>query len=220
MYQSFTPSFIDASNFYTNNLYNLSMILGITIGFPHWNKWNSTSPLELLLLGAFRYIGHKWTFDDLEESTLISAEVHRNVLHKFLDVGSHILYPIYVSIPLTSEELEIYTKEFALAGFNGCIRSTDATHVAIEKCAYRLHNNHLGSKQHLTNGTFNLTINHHHHILSTTIGMPGRWNDKTVELFDEFVSGVYEGEFINIFISYTIYLNANGLIFLFIILIF
>ncbi len=81
MYQSFTPSFIDASNFYTKNLYNLSMILGITIGFPHWNKWNSTSPLELLLLGALSYIGHGWTFDDLEESTLISAEVHRNLLH-------------------------------------------------------------------------------------------------------------------------------------------
>jgi hypothetical protein len=107
--------------------------------FPHWNKWNSSSPLELLLLGAFHYIGRP-----------------------------------------------------------RCIGSTDATHIAIEKCACRLHNNHLGSKQHLTTRTFNLTVNHRCRILSTTIGMPGRWNDKTVVLFDEFVSGIYEGESIDI----------------------
>jgi hypothetical protein len=141
-------------------------------------------------------------FDDLEESTLISAEVHHNFLHQFLDIGSNVLYPIYVSIPLTQEELENHTREFALAGFHGCIGSTDATHVAIEKCSYRLWNNHLGSKQHLTTRTFNLTVNHRHQILSTTIGMPGRWNDKTVVLFDEFVSGIYEGKYRIMYIFY------------------
>ncbi len=44
--------------------------------------------------------------------------------------------------------------------------------------------------QHLTTRTFNFDG-----ILSTTIGMPGRWNDKTVVLFDEFVSGIYEGKY-------------------------
>jgi len=83
--------------------------------------------------------------------------------------------------------------EYNLAGFPGCIGSTDATHVAIEKCSYRLRNNHLGAKQHLTTRTFNLTVNHRRRILSTTIGMPGRWNDKTVVLFDDFVRGIYGG---------------------------
>jgi hypothetical protein len=154
MYQSFILSFVDALGCHTNSDARDNN------WFPHWNKWNSSSPLELLLLGAFRFIGRGWTFDDLEESTLVSAEVHRNFLHKFLDMGSNILYPMYVSISLTSEELERHTNEFALAGFNGCIGSTDATHIAIEKCAYRLRNNHLGSKQHLTTRTFNLTVNH------------------------------------------------------------
>jgi hypothetical protein len=161
--------------------------------FPRWNKWNSTSPLALLVLGAFRYIGRGWTFDDLEESTLISAEVHRNFLHQFLYIGSTILYALYVAAPNSVEELQSHEREFAMAGFTGCIGSTDATHIAIEKCSYRLRNNHLGSKQHLTTRTFNLTVNHRRRILSTTIGMPGRWNDKTVVLFDEFVSGIYEG---------------------------
>jgi hypothetical protein len=35
------------------------------------------SPIELLLLGSLRYLGRGWTFDDLEESTFITREVHR-----------------------------------------------------------------------------------------------------------------------------------------------
>ncbi len=30
--------------------------------FPCWNKWNSSSPLELLILGGFQYLGWGWTF--------------------------------------------------------------------------------------------------------------------------------------------------------------
>ena len=35
------------------------------------------TPLELLILSALRYLGRGWTFDDLEESTAVSAEVIR-----------------------------------------------------------------------------------------------------------------------------------------------
>jgi hypothetical protein len=125
---------------------------------------------------------------------LISAEVDRNYFHQFISVGSEILYPLYVSVPVSEEELRSHTHEFKLAGFPGCIGSTDATHIAIEKCSYRLRNNHFGTKQHLTTRTFNLTVNHRRRILSTTSGMPGRWNDKTVVLFDDFVKGIYEGQ--------------------------
>lgn len=48
--------------------------------FPRWammSERKRSSPLELLVLGALRYLGRGWTFDDLEESTAISAEVHR-----------------------------------------------------------------------------------------------------------------------------------------------
>ena len=36
-------------------------------------------------------------------------------------------------------------------------------------------------------------MNHQHQILSTAVGYPGRWNDKTIDLFDPFVRGIYEG---------------------------
>ena len=44
--------------------------------FPCWQKHNSMSPLPLLILGALRYLGQGWTFNDLEGQTLIGQEVH------------------------------------------------------------------------------------------------------------------------------------------------
>ena len=35
-----------------------------------------SSPIELLVLGSLRYLGRGWTFDDIEEQTPISREVH------------------------------------------------------------------------------------------------------------------------------------------------
>jgi hypothetical protein len=122
--------------------------------------------------------------------------VYRYYFHQFISVGSEILYPLYVSLPVSEEELRSHTQEFKLAGFSGCIGSTDATHIA-EKCSYHLRNNHLGAKQHITSSTFNLTVNHRRRILSTTSGMPGRWDDKTVVLFDGFVNGIHKGQIHN-----------------------
>ena len=49
--------------------------------FPRWSGTDAAgkkaSPLELLILGSFRYLGRGFTFDDLEEATGISEEVHR-----------------------------------------------------------------------------------------------------------------------------------------------
>lgn len=53
--------------------------------FPRWAKASEpkkSSPLELMILGALRYLGRGWTFDDLEESTAISREVHRVFFHE------------------------------------------------------------------------------------------------------------------------------------------
>mmetsp|Transcript_18952 Transcript_18952/g.32615 ORF Transcript_18952/g.32615 Transcript_18952/m.32615 type:complete len:198 (-) Transcript_18952:120-713(-) len=49
--------------------------------FSRWQGTDCTgknsSPIELLVLGSLRYLGRGWTFDDLEESTAISKDVHR-----------------------------------------------------------------------------------------------------------------------------------------------
>lgn len=168
------------------------------VWFPRWSGTDATgrsaSPIELLLLGSLRYLGRGWTFDDIEEATAVSEEVHRVFFHQFVSVGSTVLYPRYVQMPRTSEEAATHTCEFEEAGFPGCAGSSDATHITMEKCEHRLRNNHLGGKSSLTTRTYNLTVNHRRKILHSTGGGPGRWNDKTVVLFDDFVSGIRHGE--------------------------
>ena len=56
------------------------------------------SPIELLLLGALRYLGIGLTFDDLEEYTAISEETHRQFLHVFIEYGATFLYSKYFII--------------------------------------------------------------------------------------------------------------------------
>jgi hypothetical protein len=74
---------------------------------PGRNYWgNKTSPIELLLLGALRYIERGLTFDDLEEYTAISEETHRQFLHSFIQYGSTRLFNAMVTMPTTVQEYQ------------------------------------------------------------------------------------------------------------------
>jgi len=110
--------------------------------------------LEILILGAFCYLDRGWTFDDLEVSTAISVKTHKIFFHQFILIGSTILYPQYVIAPQGAEEATTHMNEFQMAGFNGCVGSSDATHIILEKCSHCLKQNHMGGKlklhKHLT----------------------------------------------------------------------
>jgi hypothetical protein len=158
------------------------------------NKKNKkVSPIELLLLGSLRYLGRGWTFDDMRDVTYISRDVHRKFFHQFVKFGATVLYPIYVSAPRTVEELMDCEQEYNIAGFPGCIGSTDATHIPLKKVCFSLRQAHLGAKSKSTMRTYNLTCNHWRQILHTTSGHPGRWNDKTLIRFDTFMSELRDG---------------------------
>ena len=165
--------------------------------FARWQHPNAAgkvaSPIELLVLGALRYLGRGWTFDDLEESTAIARDVHRCFFHAFIDFGSTVLYERYVNAPLSWEEAKHHMAEFTEAGLAGGVGSSDCTNVVSEKCEYRLKNNHIGAKSSHTARTFSLTSNHRKRILYSTKGGPARWNDQTMVRFDKFVSGIWDG---------------------------
>jgi hypothetical protein len=57
-----------------------------------------------LILGALRYLGRGWTFDDCEESTAIGEETHRVFFHEFIQIGSPVLFKKYVLTPASAEE--------------------------------------------------------------------------------------------------------------------
>ena len=62
-------------------------------------------PIELLLLGFFRYVGHSFTMDNLEEATAaVSAETHRQFKLFFLEYVSTHLWNIHVVKALTNED--------------------------------------------------------------------------------------------------------------------
>ena len=141
-----------------------------------------------------RYLGRGLTLDDLEEYTGISTEAIRLSIHKFILFGSTSLYNKYVKNPANSTEMMDCESEFLSAGFPGCVGSTDASHVIIEKCSYRLRQLHLGYKLAHTARTYNITVNHRRKILHTTSGHPARFNDKTLVLFDYFVNRLHDGK--------------------------
>ena len=167
--------------------------------FFRWREYGvsnrKVSPIELLVLGCLRYLGRGWTFDDIEESTFINKDVQRVFFHKFVEFGATKLYRKYVTAPSTLEELRDCESEYRSAGFPGCIGSTDATHIPLEKVSYGLRQAHLGYKMSTTTRTYNLTVNHRRKILHTTTGHPGRWNDKTLVRFDSLMNQLRDGEF-------------------------
>jgi hypothetical protein len=69
---------------------------------------------------------------------MIRLEVHRNYIHEFIRVGSEILHPLYVIAAKSVDEVETHMHEYQLAEFAGAIGSTDATHIALEKCSYHI----------------------------------------------------------------------------------
>ena len=83
---------------------------------------------------------------------------------------------------------------FTAAGFNGCIGSTDTTHISMLSCANWATHNNLGQKLNASSRTYNVTVSHCRQILSSTAGHPATWNDKTIILYDNFVRGVRDGE--------------------------
>jgi len=165
---------------------------------------NPASPIELLCLGALRYLGRKCTFDCIEELTFISERTQERFFAKFIEYGATFLYDTYVVAPQTPEEAERHMFEMKLAGFNGALGSMDATHVVVENCRFGLRQIHLGHKLKQTARTYNIIVNHRRRILSSTGGHPSRWNDKTLVLFDTFLEDIKSGKILsdNEFILY------------------
>ena len=178
---------------------------------PLFSQWNQNPlqyrrqnkkqgiPIELLVLCALRYLGRGWLIDDLAETVVVSPETVRLFISQFVEFGSTTLYEEHVIEPMTKTELRDCNNEFKLAGLPGCIGSTDATHVVVERCVYKLRQLHLGYKVNHTARTYNLTVNHRRRILSSTSGHPARFNDKTLIMYDKFVNKLKKGYFDNEF---------------------
>ena len=173
------------------SLYNEIKVHGL---FSRWSNtdatFDSSSNMKLLLLGFLRHIGRSWTLDDIEEANGISREVNRIFLHTILEYGSTVLYKKWVTDPVVVRDISEQEKLFQIAGFDGCIGSTDATHVPILSCPVWASNMNKGFKLNLPSRTYNVTVDHSRRIICSTTGHPATWNDKTLVLYDPLLTKV------------------------------
>ena len=153
-----------------------------------------SSPIELLVLGALRYLGRGWCFDDLEEQTCIGEDTHRRFIHVYLLWGLTTLYEKYVSLPEDGEEAKGGSAEYWAADFPGCISSGDATHIAMNRCYFQLKQHNYSHKLKSPSRTYNMHVTHRRRILHTTPGHPGRWNDQSLQLFDSYAKALRDGK--------------------------
>jgi hypothetical protein len=115
--------------------------------FPKWAdrkllNGKRHTPLSLLILGSLRYLGCGFTFDDCEECTAISEEVHHTFFHEFIAFGITTLFNGYDISPTTAKEAPDHLAEFEMAG----MPSWDGTHVVHERFSDRLTRLHKGCK--------------------------------------------------------------------------
>ena len=182
-----------------------------------FSRWKNTdavgsqpSNIKLLLLGSLRYLGRSWTFDDINEANGISREVNRNFFLCFIEYGSISMYKRYVIDIANSIDISNHEKLFAQAGMNGCIGSGDGTHIMMLNCPSWAANSHKGFKLNLPARTYNLTVSHTKLILCSTTGHPSTWNDKTLVLYDELLSGVHDGTKYNDHVFKLLERKSNG----------
>ena len=185
-------------------------------GKKYFQRWLGTgdatgqkSPIELLVLGSLRYLGRGWTFDDLQENTQISRELHRQFFHVFIAFGSTSLYNKFVTLP-TETNMKNHFEVLQKAGQPACACFSDATNIVCEKVEHSLKNNHTGYKQSTTARTYNLTVTIERRIMNSTSGHPARWNDQSVSYFDNYIMSIKEGKLFNDHDFKLLERNLNG----------
>ena len=120
------------------------------------------------------------------------------------------MYKRYVIDIANSIDICNHEKLFAQAGMNGCIGSGDGTHIMMLNCPSWAANSHKGFKLNLPARTYNLTVSHTKLILCSTTGHPSTWNDKTLVLYDELLSGVHDGTKYNDHVFKLLERKSNG----------
>ncbi|KAL7475023.1 hypothetical protein ACHAW6_000957 [Cyclotella cf. meneghiniana] len=146
---------------------------------------STATPIEFLVLEALQYLGREWSFNNIEEATAMSVEVHHCFFHVIIDFSSTVLYAKYVIFPSIYDKAKRYMEEeFMMAGMMGCVGSMGGTHITIH---------HLGGNSKCTTRSYNMTANHCKRTLHSTLGGPHHWNDKMRKMFDTFLKHYQDG---------------------------
>lgn len=79
-----------------------------------------------------RVLTRNWTFDCCYENTYISEEVHRKFFqNEFIVYFVNNIYPKYVKMPSTIDEVASCITEYAVCGFPSTFASIDCVHTRL-----------------------------------------------------------------------------------------
>ena len=126
------------SRFRTTHKFFLNLVVQAKELFSNHGKKDAlgrkSGPIELKVLAVLRVLGRGVCFDDCQEGTLMDKETYRVFFHEFVHKFSRKFYPIYCRGPKDEAELNDCMAEYAVAGFPGCLGSTDGVHVSWDRC--------------------------------------------------------------------------------------
>ena len=158
------------------------------------------------MLGSLRLLTRNVTFDDLYESTYISAEVHRKFFKLFMRWYTEVIFPDVVKAP-NLEDLDDNGAEYEVAGFPGVVCSTDVVHVRCWGISANLKQVSTG-KEKFPSRAFEVSVNHRRTILAATRGFYGSVADKSIIKFDEFMVAMRNGRYSDY--KFLIYVDPNS----------
>ena len=140
------------------------------------SKYNGKDS-KLLVLGVLRYIGHSSMFDDVSEANGMSDDLNRKFVYSFIKYGSTALYKRWVIDENIGTNVRECEALFRLTGFNGCIGSSDTTHVGMLSCHIWDQTEHTGFKLNIPSRTYNDTVDHTGKVIGASSGHLATWND-------------------------------------------
>ena len=160
------------------------------------DKTGKSTPIEILVMGALRVLARNWTFDDVEESSGASAEVHRVFFPKFCKWYAEDIAPQVIKMPdpQNEEEFRRNCAEYIAACFPLCLGSIDVVHIRQWLCSANLKNQMVG-KEHYPSRAYEVLVNHRKLILNVTQGFYGATNDKTIVRFDKAAMDLKAGKY-------------------------
>jgi hypothetical protein len=147
------------------------------------------APLEVLVLGALRYMGRHCVLDDLEERTKVSKSTFQRFIPVFWHEVRTRWTAKYIVFPTTAADFARHGHDFATLGLPGCVMAVDCTHVK-SFVTHMMRNMHVG-KEGFPTRSFILGCDYSRRILFTDPGKPGTWSDVMQLLYQRQLCGVH-----------------------------
>jgi len=147
------------------------------------------APVELKVLGVLRILGRATCFDGITELSGIPTSSMQAFFHRFTAWFRKDVYPEFVYVPKTREDLARVETPYALVGLPGCIGSMDVVHIAWCMCPTYLMNLAKGMEGY-TSIAYNVICDHKGRAQAVLAGTYGAFNDKTIVRYDNYVHAI------------------------------